>query len=794
MPLQDIDEIIVVPQFHYDIAYLQTEEQYYPRCFNNFCQAIELMESNPDYRYTIEQPFLVEAFERRCPDDFARLLACHERGQLEVSGALYLIPDMNIPCGEALVRHVMLGKRYIASRFGVDARVAWIADTWGHAPTLPQIMRHAGIDTYMFTRGMRPELQKGDFVWVGLDGTEIVAHWLPAGYAAIRFPSDAEIENALELNMVSATVDNLTTIANSLRSANAQGTVLLCCGGDMAPPQASAPAVMREWQALGLPVRFGTIADYAKALHASEASLPRISADFNPLFVGTQASRIRLKQFNRELENALLSVEALHAAVSLAGSWKAMPSYFDRAWKICLKNQFHDTISGTVVDDAYRVAIEDYQGAFALVDGAKEQIAGEAGELAVFNPSGFERTEWVVNGNFVGLVTVPALGFSDVPTGPAQGTSVAAAPNDAVVFENEHWRLTVGPSGVITSCIDVTTKQDFVDGAWGNLAYRADNGDLWLLDQSPLNGGVIESQLTEPRTDDPFRAPSAPLINEGAVRQDRTRADRSLVTRNGVQQVTARGELSFWRNRVEFETTISLCAGDPVIHFRTVCKGEGKHYRIYTCFGTPWKDATARHSVPFGAVVRDDNRYADQNYIEAVAANGDGVRVLNAGLPGNAVNNGVVSTLLYRSASMEYKAASEDAFEDGKRLVFDYAVRPFTSARPGNAEREGERINRPLIVTRWPAGVSGAALVTVEPENVHVNAFYVTDIGELILRVHESTGTAAAGRISFGVNLAAAFVSDGLESPGSSVELDGDGFAIALRPWEIATWRLRFAS
>jgi len=790
---ESIDEILIVPQFHYDIAYLQTEEQYYPRCFDNFRQAIALMEENPDYRYTIEQPFLVEAFEDRCPDDFARLIECHRRNQLEISGALYVIPDMNIPCGESLIRQVLHGKRYVASRFDVDVRVAWIADSWGHAPSLPQIMRHAGVDTYIFSRGMRPELRIGDFQWLGIDGTVIAANWLANSYSAIRFPTSAEIENAPDHNMVSASMDNLQTVASKLRSSLSQGTVLLGNGGDMAPPQSSAPAIVRAWRAHGLPVRFATIADYAAALNRNQDKLPRIDADFNPLFVGAQASRIRLKQLNRATENGLLTVEALHTALSIAGCATGLPD-IQRAWRLCLKNQFHDIISGTVVDEAYHDCLRDYETAASDVAAAIESLGDQTSEPALFNPSGFAREEWAETSAGAGTVRVDAFSFAPLPTGdpPVETTTIAL--NDSATLENELWRITVAPSGVIASCIDVESGIEYAGGPWGNLVYKADNGDLWMLDHCPLDGGSVESQLIEAVADDPFRPRTAPLVNDSAVRQDCTRTARLLSMREGEMKLVVRGNLSFWRNGVDYETTILVRTGDPLIHFSTVCRPRGRRFRVYTCFETPWKDAAARHSIPFGAIVRDGKRYAGQNYVEALGPDGHGVRVLNAGLPGNAVNNGVASILLFRSVAMEYKAPSEDAFEEGQTLTFRYAVRPFTSADPGNAEREGERINRPFALVRAPSGIATGPLLTAEPDNVHVDAFYACDNGDVVLRVHECTGSSANGRIAFAAPVAAAYVSDGVETTGKMVAIDGNAVSVSLRPWQIATWRLRFMS
>lgn len=792
--LQNIEDIIIVPQFHYDIAYLQTEEQYYPRCFENFRQAIALMDENPDYRYAIEQPFLIDVFEQRDPEGFERLKACHARGQLSITGALSLIPDMNIPSGESLIRNILRGKRYVSSRFGDDVRVAWIADTWGHSPALPQIVKHCGVDSYFFTRGMRPEVLKGDFLWVGIDGTTVVAHWLPAGYAAIRFPSDDAVENALELSMTDASEQALRDLAAKLRAFNAQDTVMLCNGGDMAPPQKSAPAMAAAWIRKGLPVRFGAVKGYADQLASVAPDLPRLDCDFNPLFVGAQGSRIRLKQLNRELENRLIGVESLHASLLMGGVAAPAPD-LDRAWRLCLKNQFHDIISGTISDAAYDDALEDYGAALADVDFAQATLTGPGPIGGVFNPSAFTRTEWVETAERAGLVNVPPLAWAKLPAPAAEASETIIARDEHVVIQNDFWRLTTAPSGVVVSCVDVRTGREFVGPSgrgFADLVYRNDNGDCWLLDRSPLDGGRSDSQLIEhQRRDDPYRTGNEPLVNESAFCQHSGQAKRTYRGRAGERSVRSEGVIGFWRNVVEYQTTVALRDGDPIIRFTTYCYTKGRRYRLYACFDTPWTDARAKHSIPFGAIERDDNRYAVQNYVEAVGPNGDGVRVLNAGLPGNAVNDGVVSILLMRSAAMEYKAPSASAFEHEREFLFQYGVRPFAADEPGDAEQDGERINRPLIVSAVPANASAAPQISVAPDNVHVDAFYAAADGDIILRVHETAGKPAVGAIELAKPPAAVFESDGLETTGARIALKNGAIPIDLSPWRIQTWRIR---
>ena len=788
-PSLPVKEILIVPQFHYDIAYLRSEEEYYPRCWDNLTLAIELMEQYPEYRYTVEQPFLLDQMKKRRPDLFERLKTRFDRGQLEVSCALWLIPDMNLPSGESLLRQVRWGRRWVRENLGGDVFTAWSADTWGHPGTLPEIMRHAGVTTYCFTRAMRPEFQRSDFLWRGLDGTEIVAHWLPAGYAYLKFGESEDLETELELERRQATAETLRALSASTRQYLAQDTVMLTNGGDMAPPQTAAPAIVSELRATGMAIRFAKLAEYAAEVHTVRDRLPVTSGDFNPLYIGTQASRIRLKQLNRRMENELQSAEAMQAALEVSGALTETES-LDAIWATCLKMQFHDTISGTISDEAFWPVLKEYEEACAALETWREKTAAAAGAGGVFNPSAFDRTEWVQtrDGRGSAPVTVPALGWAAAP----EAAVVSGTPRKAgdMTLRNDVWTLTLAADGTVASVVDNRTGNEYAaPGApgWGNLVYRNDNGDLWLLDRSPLDGGSDESNLWEPGADDPYGRGSDPLVNDKPAMQSGRRPEIRFVTRSGEECAVVTSLVEFWRNRIPFETEISLRHGDPLIHFKTTIHPSGRHYRLYACFATPWPDARLRHEIAFGALERDDRRYVAQSWAEAVGPGGEGVRLINTGTAGCAVNRGVLSMLLFRSAAMEYKAESASAFEEGVTHTFTYAVRPFSAADPGHAEREGERLNRPVQVFPNGAPTAGAGF-SVSTDRAHVTAFHRVGDGRYLLRLYDRSGHGAQGAVGFPRPLKAAWKTDGEEQAGAPESVADGILTFALRPWEIGAW------
>ena len=98
-------------------------------------------------------------------------------------GGTWIEPDCNIPSGESLLRQFLHGQRYFEQRFGRRCTEFWNPDVFGYNGQLPQIMREGGVDRFLtqklsWNRFNRPEHHT--FIWQGIDGSEVLAHFPPA--------------------------------------------------------------------------------------------------------------------------------------------------------------------------------------------------------------------------------------------------------------------------------------------------------------------------------------------------------------------------------------------------------------------------------------------------------------------------------------------------------------------------------------------------------------------------------------------------------------------------------------
>ena len=86
----------------------------------------------------------------------------------------------------------------------------WALDTFGHNAQMPQILKLAGMKSYWFQRGVSGVDTPSEFLWQGIDGTQIPAFWLPIGYGALYdVPANEHDFNSL----LKSRFDSLTPFA-----------------------------------------------------------------------------------------------------------------------------------------------------------------------------------------------------------------------------------------------------------------------------------------------------------------------------------------------------------------------------------------------------------------------------------------------------------------------------------------------------------------------------------------------------------------------------------------------------
>jgi alpha-mannosidase len=797
-----------------------------------------LLKDHPNYRFTLDQAAYFRPFLERYPEEAQTFRKFVAAGRLELVGGMDVMPDDNLPGGETFVRQVLYAKGYCREQLGVEVKVGWLLDTFGHHSQMPQVLKLAGFNSFWFSRGVADRNIPSEFLWEGIDGTQIPAFWLPFSYGhAFGSPKEPAAFNQFIRQRF---------VALSPYSRGADRVAL--CGVDVSEPELSLPALVERFNEqpdAPFELRLGVPTDFEAAV-ARRSDRPVLKADRNPLFQGVYSSRIELKQWMRTMEQLLTAAEKFGALAN----WLGVPTddaMAWRAWEPVLFNLTHDLASGVMTDKVYEDTVRSYEFSKRLANEliesrlsgilSKIDTRGEGIAAVVFNTLGWPRTdvaevdagfaEGGINGFSVtdpdGLVIpaqllaaeryqdgglkrvkfafvareIPPLGYAlyrVLPQGStAAATSLAHEVKDGNSIENEFYRASFDPAtGALTNLLVKAGDWQAVIGPANLVAREEDNGDFWELYKN-LDGGQ-HLLMTRPM--------GAPQRGKAAF-SDEDSSGIGVVHQGAVFSEFA---VKHAFGKGTFATSVRIYAGIPRLDFRTDLLNNDKFVRYRLLFPTAIRDGRNVQEIPFGAIERPAaQEFPAQNWMDY----GDGrrgVALLNRGLPGNNVAEGTLMLSLMRSTRIqaygegggyERGMSSDSGLELGKELAFHYALVPHAGDwRAARTYRAGLEFNHPLM-TRKAASHAGRlpkrwSFLGVSASNVVVSALKPGRDGTTILRVYEAEGKSARGvQINIGAKIVSAFEANLMEDSVRELKTERGALQFDLHPFEIKTFKLR---
>lgn len=163
---------------------------------STFFSAAKLAEEF-DYIFCHNEVTVYKYVEEYAPALFEKIKELVRAGKWHIMGGWYLQPDCNMISGESAVRQIREGQRYFKEKFGVVPTTAINLDPFGHSVGLVQIVKKCGQDSYLFMRPFPHEIDLpcDQFIWRGLDGSEIKATRITGGYSTPLGKSAESLEH-----------------------------------------------------------------------------------------------------------------------------------------------------------------------------------------------------------------------------------------------------------------------------------------------------------------------------------------------------------------------------------------------------------------------------------------------------------------------------------------------------------------------------------------------------------------------------------------------------------------------
>lgn len=368
---------------HLDPVWQWEWEEGVAAAVSTFRTSADLCEEFDGFIFNHNEAVLYAWVEEYEPELFRRIQRLVKEGKWHIMGGWYLQPDCNMPSGESFVRQIVLGKSYFKEKFGVEPSTAINFDPFGHNRGFVQILARSGYDSYIFCRpgGTDRPLESDQFVWVGFDGSEVMAtraaHYnSPLGGA--RKKAEDEIARTQEWQFV---------------------PVLWGVGDHGGGPSRKDLADLRDFiaESTDPAVFHSTPESYFADLATIKGNLPRHADDLNPWAVGCYTSQVRIKQLHRKLENEFYATEKMLASAAVQGLVKYPTDDMKSALRDLAFCEFHDILPGSSVQSVEDMSIRvlDHgleiisrlkaRAFFALASGQPKPVEGEIPFL-VYNP------------------------------------------------------------------------------------------------------------------------------------------------------------------------------------------------------------------------------------------------------------------------------------------------------------------------------------------------------------------------------------------------------------------------
>jgi len=736
-------ELAAIGHAHLDTAWLWPLAETYRKAVRTFSAQVRLMDEYPEYRFACSQAQHYAWIEERDPDLWERIRAKVEAGGFVPVGGTWIEPDCNVPSGESLVRQFLHGQRYFEQRFGRRCREFWSPDAFGYNGQLPQLMRQAGITRFLtqklsWNRFNTPEHHT--FVWQGIDGSEVLAHFPPA-----------DTYNS------QATVAELRRAARAYKDHEHSGTSLLVFGygdGGGGPTQAMLETLRRARDLQGLPrTALRSSDEFFSALEAEPGERPVVVGElYFEYHRGTYTTQAGTKRANRRCEAALHDAEFLSC---LAGG-DYPRGELDRLWKLLLLNQFHDILPGSsireVYEDAERDLAEVERGANAICEAA----LGGGGEVPV-NTVGVARREVAARAGELVVVEAPPYGYGAV-VDPDDAVRV-----DGLVLENAHLRAELSPEGTLVSLVERSTGREAIAAPANRLELYEDRPvafDAWDID--PFH---LETRKECPPAESCDVVLASPLRAEVAF-------ERAVGAASRLRQL------------------VRLDAGARRLEFHTTVEWHESHKLLKVAFPVAVRALDATYEMQFGSVERpthystsrDRARYEVPGHRWSdLSEHGFGVAVLTDSKYGYSCYGNQLRISLLRAPK------SPDPEADMGRHEFAYAVLPHGAGwREAGVVAEALCFNAPL---RWgrEGGPPGSLAQVDDPNLVLDTIKRAEDSDALIVRLYEAHGARGVARLQLGVRFETVRQATILEDGGDELIHDGDAIELPYRPREIVT-------
>ncbi len=672
--------VALIGHAHLDTAWLWPIEETRRKARRTFSTAADLLRRYPAFRFAQSFAEYYRQLEDDDPDLLAEVRRLAGEGRWAPTGGLWVEPDINMPCGEALVRQALYGQNLFAA-FGARHTVAWLPDTFGFSPALPQILKGAGLSSLFTIKIGWSETNRFPhtrFWWEGIDGSRVLVQQ----FATPEDTYNGVVDPASLLRAWRTHADKRHAAEVLQPVGFGDG------GGGPTSEMIEAQQVLSSFPLLP-ETRFATPADYFSRAHAevTAATPVWVGELYLEYHRGVLTSQGRTKRLNRRAERDLIAAEVLGSMAVLDGG--PPPTSLADDWRTLMINQFHDILPGSSIGEVYqrteRELAEVVARAGAASDAALETIADRLGAaiepgLLIVNPDLCERLVRLASKTPLpggqaaetGFILasedrVPPLGLLTGRPAPASGAAAGKR-----TLENALLRIELGDDGALARVFDKRCGREVLAGR-GN--------QIWAYHDQPRNYDAWDIESDYQRSGEEIGAEDIEIVEQGPQRA-------ALRITRRIAHSTFSQSVRLWANsaRIDFATRFDWHDRRILVKARFPLAVRSDQATFECAFGVQHRPTHANTSWDAARFEVACHRFVD------LSEPGYGVALLNDGRYGCHARGNELGLSLLRSPILPDKLADEGVQD------LPYSLLPHPGDWfGGGVLAEAEDLNRPLF-------------------------------------------------------------------------------------------------
>jgi alpha-mannosidase len=394
-------KVIAIGHSHIDVAWLWRLKHTREKSSRTFSTVNHLMNQYEEYQFLQSQPQLYDYIKTDYPEIYENIKSRIEENKWEVTGGMWVEADCNVPSGESLVRQFLFGQRFMKEEFGIESKILWLPDVFGYSWALPQIIKKSGLKYFMTTKISWNQYNRptyDTFNWRGIDGTEVLTHFIttPDEHGAQFYTYNGKL-----------TPKSVKGIWDNYNQKDINDELLIAFGwgdGGGGPTKEMIEAGKKMKELPNIPeVEFGKAEPFFERLEnkvEGKYKLPTIDGElYFEYHRGTYTSQGKTKRNNRKSEILLHDIELFNGISNKKLNALYCQEDINEAWKILLRNQFHDILPGSSIHEVYEDSEKEFEELFEngqkLLNYSLENITDniniEGLKLTVFNSLPWER-------------------------------------------------------------------------------------------------------------------------------------------------------------------------------------------------------------------------------------------------------------------------------------------------------------------------------------------------------------------------------------------------------------------